>query len=395
MARETCGPRRLEFVMNIPSPYRIDLFNRMHELAAARDIQLAVHFMAVTEQGRFWKPDPNTWRFEGRIWPGFRPVVGGVDCHFNPSLLKHLVRHAPDWLVVGGWIHPTLALILAGRWLLPRETTLMSWLEANPFAARHNTGPVAAIRRWLLNACDAFIVPGEMAQQTISHVWHLSPRPFVQLPNLIDTSFYGNHVVGLRNQRAALRTEMGIGLDALVLFWSARLHEPTKGVRRFLDLCTRVPDLKAVVLLVGDGPDRKEVEAAAAAHPTLEVRVMGHVSRDETGRCMAVADASILPSLRDPNPLTAIESIWAGLPLLTSTHCGNWRETVEDGRNGWVIDPEDSLDVIRGITALAHSRPEELAAMGARSREKAATNFDTDTMLNRFLDGLQAVKKDG
>lgn len=90
----------------------------MHELAAVRGIQLAVHFMPVTEQGRFWKPDPNTWRFEGRLWPGFRPVVGGVDRHFNPSLLKHLVRHPPDWLVVGGWIHPTLTLILAGRWLM-------------------------------------------------------------------------------------------------------------------------------------------------------------------------------------------------------------------------------------------------------------------------------------
>lgn len=302
MTKSRPSPRRLEFVMNIPSPYRIDLFNRMHEIASVRGIDLAVHFMAVTEQGRYWKPDPSTWRFQGRIWPGFRPVVRGFDCHCNPSLLSHMVRRPPDWLVVGGWVQPTLAAILAGRRLLPRTTTLLSWLEANPFAAKHNSGPVAAVRRWLLNACDAFIVPGEMTHDTLSRVWRIGLRPFVQLPNLIDTSFYGKHVVGLKSRRAELRAEMGIVPDALVLFWSARLHEPTKGVRHFLDLCTRVPDLRAVVLLVGDGPDRKEVEVAAAAHPTLEVRVMGHVSRDETGRCMAVADASILPSLRDPIP---------------------------------------------------------------------------------------------
>lgn len=377
--------------MNIPSPYRIDLFNRMHELAARRGIELAVHFLAATEQGRYWKPDPSTWRFQGKIWPGFSPVVRGFDCHFNPSLLRNLVREPPDWLVVGGWLQPSLTAILAGRRMLPKTTVVMSWLEANPFAAKHNSGPVAGIRRWLLGSCDAFVVPGEMARDTIFRIWKIPARPFVQLPNLIDTEFYGTHISGLRSHRASLRAEMGIPANRLVLFWSARLHEPSKGVQRFLDTCRQVPELRGVVLLVGDGPDRQAIEAAAAKHDTLDVRVMGHVSRDETAKCMAVADVSVLPSLRDPNPLTAIESIWAGLPLLTSTHCGNWRETVQDGRNGWVVDPESREDVLRAVRALAKTSPAVLASMGEHSRELAAAGFATDTMLNRFLDGIESL----
>jgi hypothetical protein len=54
MANDMQRPRRLEFVMNIPSPYRIDLFNQMHECASARGIELAVHFMVAC----LGKPDP-------------------------------------------------------------------------------------------------------------------------------------------------------------------------------------------------------------------------------------------------------------------------------------------------------------------------------------------------
>lgn len=386
-------PRRLVFVMNIPSPYRIDLFNRLQDLARPRGIECEVCFLSETERGRYWKSDPDTWRFEGRVWPGWGPPLGRVEWYVNPSLVARLWRRPPDWLVVGGWIQPTVALLLVGRRLLPRTTTVLSWLEANVHAMRHRTGPIAVIRRAFLSASDGFVVPGRIARATVSDEWGVRGRPFVQLPNLIDTAFYGGEVEMLRSRRHALRAELGIPQERLVLYWSARLEEETKGIQRFLRTSAKVPALRATVLLVGDGPDRQAVESLAASHPTLDVRLLGHVPREHIGKCLAVADVSILPSLRDNNPLTAIESIWAGLPLLTSTQCGNWPETVLEGVNGWVVDPNSEDSVMRGLGQIASASPEKLAAMGAESRALAGRNFDLDAMLTRFLDGLESVKQ--
>lgn len=52
-----------------------------------------------------------------------------------------------------------------------------------------------------------------------------------------------------------------------------------------------------------------------------------------------------MPSLSDPNPLTCIEALWSGLPLLVSNHVGNYPEVVKEDKNGFVFnyDKRDEL----------------------------------------------------
>jgi glycosyltransferase involved in cell wall biosynthesis len=101
----------------------------------------------------------------------------------------------------------------------------------------------------------------------------------------------------------------------------------------------------------------------------------------------AAADVMALPSWKDPNPLTVIEGLWAGLPMIISKYCGNSPEAVEEGRNGWLIEPADHAQiraVFREVLAMPLTR---LAEFGAASLRIAA-RFDTDSAVRRFVDQL-------
>jgi glycosyltransferase involved in cell wall biosynthesis len=94
----------------------------------------------------------------------------------------------------------------------------------------------------------------------------------------------------------------------------------------------------------------------------------------------------LLPSLRDPNPLSVIEALWAGLPLLISDRCGNWPEAVEQGVNGWVIDPTSQTELCRAFEQALRLTEGDLARSGAASARIARQKFSTQRNVESFAD---------
>ena len=52
----------------------------------------------------------------------------------------------------------------------------------------------------------------------------------------------------------------------------------------------------------------------------------------------------MLLSVYDCNPLVIFEALAAGLPTICSEHAGNAADFIADGKNGFIVDPEDVPD---------------------------------------------------
>jgi glycosyltransferase involved in cell wall biosynthesis len=102
----------------------------------------------------------------------------------------------------------------------------------------------------------------------------------------------------------------------------------------------------------------------------------------------AQADGFCLPSLSDPNPLSVIEALWAGLPLLLSTKVGNHPECLEQGKNGFAFDPLKASSVQRAISNWMALSPDELADFGKRSKLTAYANFWPYTVIPSFIEQI-------
>lgn len=116
-----------------------------------------------------------------------------------------------------------------------------------------------------------------------------------------------------------------------------------KALGTALEAVGRVPDARLVV--VGDGPDREELERRAAA---LDGRIefRGALPRDETLRVVSGAFAAVLSSDWENLPHAAVEALALGVPVV-ATAVGGVPEVVHDGENGLLVPP---------------GRPDELAA---------------------------------
>jgi 2-deoxystreptamine N-acetyl-D-glucosaminyltransferase/2-deoxystreptamine glucosyltransferase len=108
-------------------------------------------------------------------------------------------------------------------------------------------------------------------------------------------------------------------------------------------------------VVVGDGPDRAELERLAAASPAAErIEFRGSLSRDEALQVVAGAEAGLLSSAWENLPHSAVEALSVGVPMV-ATAVGGVPEVVHDGENGLLVPP---------------GRPEELAAAIRRVLEE-------------------------
>jgi glycosyltransferase involved in cell wall biosynthesis len=128
----------------------------------------------------------------------------------------------------------------------------------------------------------------------------------------------------------------------------------------------------AKLIFVGDGNRRPALEDLASRSAGA-IRVMGQLEPAAVRQVLWAADAFVLNTFFDRNPISVIEAAAAGLPLVMSAAAGNVRETVVAPNTGFVIrDPSNPAEALRSVLAAADDR---LAEMGARAAELARTHF--------------------
>ena len=121
-----------------------------------------------------------------------------------------------------------------------------------------------------------------------------------------------------------------------------------KALHTALDAVALVPEAR--LMIVGDGPERAQLERAAGER----VLFRGALSRDEALRTVAGAEAALLSSDWENLPHSAVEALSVGVPVV-STAVGGVPEVVHDGENGLLVPP---------------GRPDELAAAMRRVLEE-------------------------
>ena len=219
----------------------------------------------------------------------------------------------------------------------------------------------------------------------------MNEKPILPLPNLIDEELFGSRVSELRGDREALRKKIGALSSDFVMLWPARLHEETKGLLNFLRAVEGSLNSRVKILIAGEGPDRPVLESWLASSSISGVTLLGWQPEERMLELYALADLFLLPSLRDPNPLSVIEALWAGIPVLISDRCGNYPEAVEEGVNGWVVDPAAEMQMRGVLDKILRLTPDELARAGAASARIARQRFSTDANVERFVDSVVKV----
>jgi glycosyltransferase involved in cell wall biosynthesis len=372
----------LVVLTNIPTPYRTAFFDALAAEAARAGKRFHVLYCAKTEPGRHWPYEPAKMKHDHTVLRGFHPSFAGLYAHFNPGVLAELNRLKPDMLLIAGaWNTPTM--LVAGLNVTTPAPRRFFWSEGHAGAVLNKGGLIAWLRRRVYRSFDGFAVPNKASAE-----WALAqsgePRQVATLPNAIDAGFFARPA-GI--PKSASRQKLGLEGEGRVLVQVSALTD-RKGVLELADRFSMIPlEVRrgARLLFVGEGPRRPELEALAAKSGG-SIRVLGQLPPEEVRQVLWAADAFVLNTHLDPNPLSAIEAAAAGLPIVMSVAAGNVREVVEARQTGFVIrDPADPTDALRLVLAATDA---QLAEMGARAAELALSQFDAPAVAKSLLKQL-------
>lgn len=182
------------------------------------------------------------------------------------------------------------------------------------------------------------------------------------------------------HDRERARRLLGVPSDRFLVGWIGRMT----GVKRTGDVLLALRELRgrgvdATLCMVGDGPDRKAVEQHAH-----ELGIARHCLylgyQEEVAWWYAALDAMVLPSANEGTPVSAIEALAVGRPVV-ATRVGGVPDVVRDGLDGFLVDVGDVSALADRLAALA-ADPELRRRMGEAGRERVLPRYAVDRLVD-------------
>lgn len=247
----------------------------------------------------------------------------------------------------------------------------------------------AALQSYLpafCRACDLVISPSPGVREVL--IQFGVDVPIQVVPNGVDLTPFANPV------QPVTRKELGFQPKDIVLLFVGRLG-PEKNIdfllRSFTGAVQAYDHLRLV--LIGGGPEKENLEdwvkRTGIQHA---VRFIGSVAYDQMPRYMAMADAFVTASVTEVHPLTVIEAMAAGLPVVGIRSPGVG-DTVIDGETGYLAPQEDlamfTAMIIR--MAVGTSDRQRMGQQAKVESQKYAIERTSKLLLDQYQQVVQAA----
>lgn len=148
----------------------------------------------------------------------------------------------------------------------------------------------------------------------------------------------------------------------------------------------QVPEARFV--FVGDGPERGMLQQAAE-RDGLAPHILFAGVRTDMPAVYAALDVFVQPSFSEGMPLTVLEAMAAGLPIV-ATSVGAVPELLDSGSCGLLCPPEDAGALADALMRILRN-PDDARRLGANARTRLHQHYSAEAMARRYLDVYQAL----
>ncbi len=258
----------------------------------------------------------------------------------NFGLPRKLIRGHFDAVIFMGW--GVVSYWLGFAACLSRGIPFFLYGDSN------EVPPVNSVRqqvrdlvlRRLFNKASGFLVTGKYNADYYLHYGADQNRLFF-VPWAVDNDRFERESRLTEVERLELRSSYDIPADATVIVFSGKLIS-RKGPMDLLEAFANMPNSgPAVLLFVGDGDERKQLEEFCKVRSLKNVRITGFLNQAILPKIYGMSDVFVLPSYFDPRATVVNEAMAAGLACVVSDRIGPSGDIVKDGKNGFVVPVGD------------------------------------------------------
>ncbi len=247
--------------------------------------------------------------------------------------------------------------------------------EAKEFKRRREL-----FRRLFLPGVSRVVVPSHNLERIARERWRLAAETVRCIPNGVRLERFA-----ARDGNPELREALGIPRAAPLIGYVGHLR-PEKNPQRLLKAAARVErELDMHVLVLGDGPERPELEKLAASTPSLYGRVHFAGHQADPVPYYRAMDLFALSSDTEQMPVALLEAMASSLPVV-STDVGDVRYMLPDAQAEFVLPlevHETAWPLAEKLTAMLADAPLR-AELGAANRARVAERYTFERMLAAY-----------
>ncbi|MCL6442603.1 MAG: glycosyltransferase family 4 protein [Alicyclobacillus sp.] len=334
---------RVALVRNIASPYRIPVWSELATMVG----EVRVFICQEREPNRIWEiPRTVGSCLQVEALPGLHLYVASRDwgIHWNPTIVRELKRFKPTHVVVTGYETPTFLLTIgyAARSRIP----LVIWWGSHSKSSRSSSGPIASIRRLVLQRGDAFVTYGSLASRYLEAMG-ISKSRIVTGVNVVDPTPFADLNPGGGQQASIPR-----GRPVRFLYVGQLIAR--KGVEQLIRAFADLPAGTATLTIVGYGVLESQLRIQCAEMRLDHIHFAGPTrNAAETARFYQEADVIVMPSEIEVWGLVVNEALAAGVYVLSSKYAGVTPDLIEVAPYdvGMSFDPLDHASFVAALHA--------------------------------------------
>jgi N-acetyl-alpha-D-glucosaminyl L-malate synthase BshA len=305
------------------------------------------------------------------------------DLALSSTLREVMAARELDVVHVHYAVPHALSAYLAREMLPGCRTKILTTLHGTDTTILGRDPSYRDVIRFGLQKSDAVLCVSEWLAQQTREVFDFS-GPITVVPNFVDQDWFRPR------SDETIRHELGGDEHALLLHTSN--FRPLKRAMDTLDVLERLgTDGRALLVLVGDGPDLPLVREAAHRRGLSDrVRVLGEIPDAET--ITAACDVALFPSESESFGLAALEALACGVPVVAA-RVGGLPDVVLQGETGYLRPVGDTAGMAEDVARLLGD-PALRERMGQAGVDRASQLFSLDKALAQH-EALYASLVDG
>lgn len=305
----------------------------------------------------------------------------------NRRIKKYIRDHKFDVILIGSsYYSPTtwMAIHEAKKKRIPMITRMV--VEAG---RKRNTG-VLLMKKFLVGRyCKNMAAGVYECRQQKEYMRHYGMRAesLFSAPCAVDNGYFREQCK--KYNKKVLRSEFEIPQEAIVFVTTGALipRKRQKDVIQALNIL-KEEGFEPYYYMVGDGTDRKEIEALAEKNGLNHIYVTGQLPQDEMSKYLKLSDVYILPSENDASPKALNEAMNFSLPIIITTGVGTAEELLRDGENGYIYSPGDVNKLVTLMKQIMERT--DRTRMGENSK-KIVEKCDYNRIISGWMEAVQYV----
>ena len=369
---------------NIISPYRIPLFNCIENKG---EFEFRVIALSETEVNREWEIIKDSICFKYEILPGWHNMIQRRDLpvHLNRGVFRALHNYAPDVIIATGYDCPAYwqALLYAKlfhkAFILCNESTLLSTI--------YRGGVMGKVKQYIVGRADACIAYGIKSTEYLK-AFGANPYKIYTGIDTVDMEYFQREVVNCRNI-PDFHTRRKHFPEVLLLFVGQLI--PRKGLMNLLKALCQVHDPDIGLLIVGSGPQEKQLKQFCIDHKLQNVYFEGFQQQAMLPMYYALADVMLVPSIQEVWGLVVNEALASGLYVLCSKYAGAAYDLIDESWNGRLFDPDD-IEELSGVITETMRQIKEIRDRRTSISEHACKEFSIERSAQPFIAAIEAVQ---